>query len=281
MSDVSPSASSAPVSASTASRLAVILVSPKTPGNMGAAARAMLNMGASDLRLVAPRGDHLSSEAAALAVHAAEVLKGAKVFPTLADALADRDLSIGTTARHRADLPDPLHPASLRPLVRAAHAPALVFGPEESGLSNEDLELCQASVRIPTSEYASLNLAQAVLLVCYEFLQGQEEPHDPQSRKAASRAEMDGLYAHLRDTMLITGYSDEVRATHTLRLWRAWIDRSGMNTAETRLFRGLLRQVRWKIGEARQVAGLPPLPAPQLSGTDQTDEQGAGEAAPD
>lgn len=234
---------------------------------MGAAARAMLNMGASDLRLVAPRGDHLSSEAVALAVHAEGVLRGATLYGTLSDALADRDLSIGTTARHRADLPDPLHPASLRPLVRTAHAPALVFGPEESGLSNEDLELCQASVRVPTSEYASLNLAQAVLLVCYEFLQGQDLAEEVPGRKAASRAEMDGLYAHLRDTMLITGYTDEVRVVHTLRLWRNWVDRAHLNTAETRLFRGLLRQVRWKIGEARKVAGLPPLPAAQLKTT--------------
>ena len=267
--------SDAPAGTGAASRLAVILVSPKTPGNMGAAARAMLNMGASDLRLVAPRGDHLDSGAVAMAVHAEGVLRAARLYPTLAEALADRDLSIGTTARHRADLPDPQHPASLRPLVRAAHAPALVFGPEESGLSNEDLELCQASVRVPTADYASLNLAQAVLLVCYEFLQGQT-PEEPAERTAASRAEMDGLYAHLRDTMMITGYTDEVRAVHTLRLWRAWIDRAHMNSAETRLFRGLLRQVRWKIGEARTAAGLAPLPAAQLSTRDtETDESGA------
>jgi tRNA/rRNA methyltransferase len=267
VSELSPP-ESAPTPASSrpsaASRLAIVLVSPKTPGNIGSAARAMLNMGSSDLRLVAPRCDHLSSEAVAFAVHAEGVLRSAQVFDTLQDALADRDLSIGTTARLRADLPDPQHPARLRPLVRAAHAPALVFGPEESGLSNEDLQLCQVSVRVPTAEYASLNLAQAVLLVCYEFLQGQDEALAPTVRQAASRSEMDGVYAHLRDTMLITGYTDEVRATHTLRLWRAWMDRSNMNTAETRLFRGLLRQVRWKISEARKVAGLPPLPAARL-----------------
>ena len=263
------------MSPGTASRLAIVLVSPKTPGNIGAAARAMLNMGASDLRLVAPRGDHLDGGALAMAVHAEGVLRGAKLYGTLEGALADRDLSIGTTARHRADLADPQHPASLRPLVRAAHAPALVFGPEESGLSNEDLELCQASVRVPTSEYASLNLAQAVLLVCYEFLQGQEGREEPAERRAASRSEMDGMYAHLKDTMLITGYTDEVRSVHTLRLWRAWMDRSGMNTAETRLFRGLLRQVRWKITEARKVAGLPPLPPAQLrEELDEEDREG-------
>ena len=232
---------------STSSPLAVVLVSPKTPGNMGAAARAMLNMGARDLRLVAPRGDHLAAAALAMAVHAEGVLRGAKLYPTLADALADRDLCVGTTARQRADLPGPQHPAHLRSLVRAAQTPALVFGPEESGLSNEDLQLCQLSVRVPTAEYASLNLAQAVLLVCYEFLQGEQDLADPPQRKIAAHAEMEGLYAHLRDVMLLTGYSDEVRVGHTLRLWRTLLDRARLSTPETRLVRGLLRQVRWKI----------------------------------
>jgi tRNA/rRNA methyltransferase len=245
-----------------APQLAVVLVSPKTAGNIGAAARAMLNMGASDLRLVAPRTDHLAGDALAMAVHASEVLRRARLYPTLREALADRDLSVGTTARHRADLPDPQHPARLRGLVRAAHAPALVFGPEESGLSNEDLQLCQAAVRIPTASYASLNLAQAVLLVTYEFLQGGEDGQPaevqpdaaplPRGHRAASSAEMEGLYDHLRAAMLLTGYSDEVRAPHTLRLWRAWIDRARPSTAETRLLRGLLRQTQWKIAEARR-----------------------------
>ncbi|WP_425147368.1 RNA methyltransferase [Deinococcus sp.] len=266
------------------SRLAVVLVSPKTPGNIGAAARAMLNMGASDLRLVAPRCNHLESEAVAFAVHAEHVLRGARLYPTLAAALADCDLSVGTTARLRADLPAPQHPTLLRGAVQSAQQAALVFGPEESGLSNEDLELCQLSVRIPTAEYASLNLAQAVLLVCYEFLQGQEADTAaalPSPRKLATRAEMEGLYAHLRDTMLITGYSDELRVTHTLRLWRTWLDRARLNTAETRLFRGLLRQVRWKIGEARAQAGLPPLPAPRFAVPEPEPDEGAGDQAPD
>lgn len=226
--------------------LAVILVSPKTSGNVGSAARAMLNMGASDLRLVAPRCDYQDSASVAMAVHAEGLLRQAKVFPTLQAALADRDLSVGTTARERAELPLPRHPALIRPLVRAAAAPALVFGPEETGLINADLEQCQVSVRIPTGEYSSLNLAQAVLLVCYEFLQGVDEVA-PIERKAATREEMEAMYAHLHDTMHLIGYTDAVRARHTLRLWRTMLDRAEMNSAESRLFRGFLRQVKWKV----------------------------------
>ncbi len=240
--------------------LAVVLVSPKTPGNIGSAARAMLNMGAKDLRLVAPRCDHLDSGAVAMAVHAADLLRGATIYPTLREALADRDLSVGTSARIRSDLPMPQHPAQIRPFVRAATAPALVFGPEESGLNNADLEQCQMTVRIPTGDYASLNLAQAVLLVCYEFLQGQDEPQD-RVRKTATREEMEAMYSHLQGTMHLIGYTDAVRARHTLRLWRALLDRTLMSSAESRLFRGLLRQVQWKVEDAAKRGTTGPRPA--------------------
>jgi tRNA/rRNA methyltransferase len=242
-------------------KLAVVLVSPKTPGNIGSAARAMLNMGASDLRLVAPRCNHLDPQAVALAVHAADLLRGARVYPTLRDALADRDLSVGTSARLRSDLPAPRHPAQVRPLVRAASAPALVFGPEETGLINSDLEQCQVTVRVPTGDYASLNLAQAVLLVCYEFLQAQDDlpahSRGTVERKTATREEMEAMYGHLQETMRLIGYTDAVRARHTLRLWRAMLDRALMSSAESRLFRGFLRQVHWKVEDAakRGVAG--------------------------
>ena len=243
MSSAAPSPTTQP---STAQSLAVVLVSPKTPGNIGAAARAMLNMGASDLRIVAPRCDYLDSQAVAMAVHAGDLLRSAKIYPTLREALADRDLSVGTSARIRADLPAPRHPAQVRGLVREAAAPALVFGPEETGLINSDLEQCQVTVRIPTGDYASLNLAQAVLLVCYEFLQGQDDVPE-HSRQTATREEMEAMYSHLQDTMHLIGYTDAVRGRHTMRLWRAMLDRALMSSAESRMFRGLLRQVKWKV----------------------------------
>ncbi|GAA5435538.1 tRNA (cytidine/uridine-2'-O-)-methyltransferase TrmJ [Deinococcus aquaticus] len=229
----------------------------------------MLNMGAQDLRLVAPRCDHLDSQAVAMAVHAADLLRGARIYPTLREALADRDLSVGTSARIRADLPAPQHPAQARSLVRAAAAPALVFGPEETGLINSDLEQCQVTVRVPTGDYASLNLAQAVLLVCYEFLQGVEEQPE-RTRKTATREEMESMYGHLHEAMQLIGYTDAVRARHTLRLWRALLDRALMSSAESRLFRGLLRQVQWKVEDAATRGTTAPRradpSAPQVGG---------------
>jgi len=248
-------------------KLAVVLVSPKTSGNVGAAARAMLNMGADDLRIVAPRCDYKDSASRAMAVHAAPLLERAQVYTELKDAIQDCDLVVGTSARVRADLAPPQHPAQVRPLVRGADLTALVFGPEESGLNNADLELCRVIMQVPTAAYASLNLAQAVLLSCYEFLQSESGPPSPgpapeagpetkfPARKLALSSEMEGLYGHLRDVMMLTGYTDAVRARHTLRLWRVALDRGAFSSAEVRLVRGLLRQVQWKVGRVQQAAG--------------------------
>jgi len=230
--------------------LAIILVSPKNPGNIGAAARAMLNMGARDLRLVTPRCDHNGDDARRMAVHAGELLTQARVYTTLADAIADRDIAVATTARERKNLPLPRPPAAIRPLVDAATAPAVVFGPEESGLTSEDIALCQASVRIPTGEYASLNLAQAVLLLCYEFL--QSKPAEEIEFKTATREAMEGMYAHLLEFMLTVGYTDDTRAPQTMRHWRTLLDRARPNPREVQFLRGLWQQGIWAAHNAHR-----------------------------
>lgn len=208
----------------------------------------MLNMGARDLRLVAPRCDPLSEEARRMAVHAGELLQDAQIFPDLRSAIADRDVAVASTARERKNLPPPRAPGALRPLVASAHAPALVFGPEESGLTSEDIALCQGAVRIPTGEYASLNLAQAVLLCCYEFLQASDTP--PLEYQAASRNEMEGMYDHLLEFMLRTGYTDAQRAPQMMRQWRTLLDRARPNSRETQFLRGLWQQGLWAANKA-------------------------------
>ncbi|PYE48982.1 RNA methyltransferase [Deinococcus yavapaiensis] len=223
--------------------LAVILVSPKSPGNIGSSARAMLNMNVRELRLVAPRCNPLDEEARKMAVHAEPLLHEARTYPTLSEAIADRDFCVATTARERKNLPIPRLPSQVRPSVEASASPALVFGPEESGLTSEDVALCQASVRIPTGDYASLNLAQAVLLLCYEFAQAREEA--PPTFKAAPRAAMDGMYDHLLQFMLNIGYTDEARAPQIMRNWRTLLDRAKPSEREVQFLRGLWQQGLW------------------------------------
>lgn len=208
----------------------------------------MLNMGARDLRLVAPRCDHLGDEARRMAVHAAELLERARLYPDLRSALADRDVAVASTARERKNLPLPRPPAVHRPLVAGANAPALVFGPEESGLTSEDIALCQASVRIPTGEYASLNLAQAVLVCCYEFLQAGETPSI--EYRAAPREAMDSMYDHLQEFMLRVGYTDAQRAPQMMRQWRSLLDRARPSGREVQFLRGLLQQGLWAANRA-------------------------------
>lgn len=150
----------------------VVLVQPSHPGNIGAAARALKNMGIPNLRLVAPRCAYPNEQATWRAASATDVLERATVFPDLEAAIADCGLVIGTSARSRR-MPWPvLTPRQCaNHVVQDAHNNriALVFGREDVGLSNEELQLCHYHVQIPANpEYSSLNLAAAVTVICYE-----------------------------------------------------------------------------------------------------------------
>src|SRR5690606_37863173 len=144
----------------------IVLVRTKESANVGAAARAMLNFGLSDLWLVAPRC-RIDNRAYALASHAEEVLKTATTVDDLSEALAGRTLVAGTSARPRkAENYLVRSPREAAPQLGAGSA--VLFGPEDHGLSNDELTLCQLHVVIPTRDFSSLNLAQAVLVVAYE-----------------------------------------------------------------------------------------------------------------
>jgi len=160
-------------------RIRFVLSHPAVPENVGAAARALVTCGFDELALVADEaseasGVHLEERARWLAVGAAEVLGSAKVYPTLAEAVAGADLVIGTTARHRSFLRPVVDSRALRAFLIEKGDPAmslaLVFGSEQNGLSNEELALCQLVTTIPiAAPYPSLNLAQAVMVFAYEL----------------------------------------------------------------------------------------------------------------
>jgi len=166
-------------------KIVFILVNPAVPGNIGAAARAMKTMGFRDLRLVNP-GNHLGEEARLLAHASGEILESAKVFPSLKEAILDIDLVIGTTSRRRTvrnrffllrELPE-----VLREKGKTVKSLAIVFGSEESGLSNDDANLCHILSTVPMAiKYPSLNLSQAVMIYAYEL----SELAGRKTRKAA------------------------------------------------------------------------------------------------
>ena len=234
---------------SVADRFAFVLVRPKSPGNMGAAARAIKNMGFSDLRFVAPENRDPAREAA-MAVHADDVLSGARFYPDLRAALADRTIVFGTTARggpYR-DSAQPLRQAAPAMIALSeANRIALVFGPEDFGLTNDDLKCCHRLITIPSAPaYASLNLAQAVMVVAYELsmtmagplVRSEDEPFAP-------AAEVHAMLERMTAALIAIGFLPEAHPDHIMFTIRALFGRSGLRPREVEIFNGIARQIGW------------------------------------
>jgi tRNA/rRNA methyltransferase len=226
-------------------RIAVVLSRPGHPGNVGAVARAMKNMGLRDLRLVAPRR-YSRPAASAMAAGAADVLAGARRFTNLNDALADCVLAVGFTARVR-DLSHPAHAwRELAPDVLAhtsAGPVALVFGNETNGLSNEELLACQRLATIPADPaYPSLNLAAAVQIACYELVRaaGEFTPGARARRHPATAADLEALHAHLFESLVASGFVDPAKPRRLMERLRRLFARAGLERAEVNLLRGML-----------------------------------------
>ena len=223
----------------------IVLCRPSHPGNIGAAARAMKTMGFADLALVAPRY-FPDPDATAMAAGAADVLAGARVHDTLEAALADCTLAVGFSARGR----ELSHaPAALRdaaPALLAADREGrvgLVFGNETSGLSNEELLRCQRLVHIPANPgYASLNLAAAVQVACYELATAGEAHALPSSGAGvpATGEDVGGLFAHLEASVEESGYVDPKNPGRFMERMRRLFARAGLEREEVRLLRGML-----------------------------------------
>ncbi len=246
---------------------AIVLVSPKGPDNVGSVARAMKNFGLTDLRIVQPRCN--LEQAHTMAVHAVDVIENAGIFESLLDAVAGCDLIAATTARVRRDHSLPITPREAAPRFAHAISSAVVFGREEHGLFNEELDLCHVHIRIPTdANYVSMNLAQAVQVIVYELMLGRTnlEPMPKQfQNEPANRVTLEGMYAHLLEFMLEVGYTDADRQAHTLRRFRMMLDRAVLTKHDVSFVRGLLSQGLWASRKARGL-GIPgTVPYPRVA----------------
>jgi TrmH family RNA methyltransferase len=231
--------------------LRVVLVSPRNPLNIGAAARAMSNFGCTRLRLVNPY--HVAFKEARSAVRAGYILEQAQVFETLADAVADCTLVAGTTAVGHRDLHLPLHRLEAAGDLMREHLAvgpaALLFGSEKFGLSNDDMSYCHWLLRIPTrEEHGSMNLGQAVAICLYEL---RRETQEAAQRFApppqATGEEFERLTELLLDLLTRSGYVNErVSRSGELKL-RRLIRRLGMPASDMETWLGMLRQILWKI----------------------------------
>ena len=232
-------------------RVAIVLVEPQSPGNIGMVCRAMKNMGITELRLVNPCV-HDHPEAHKFAVSARDVLERATIFPSLADALADSPLSIGTTRRHGKYRPEIISPEQVARKILPGlgqHRAAFVFGREDNGLTTDELSLCRWHATIPSAtEYGSLNLAQSVLVFCYELFKSAMETSITSGRGIATVEQIEELYRHMENSLLRIGYLNPQNPAHIMRAFRRMFARAELDSREVALLRGMMSQIDWATG---------------------------------
>lgn len=234
----------------------IVLVHTSHPGNIGAVARAMKNMGLCELYLVQPK-EYPSERAVWRAAGAKDTLAAARVVATLDEALEGCGLVVGTSARERR-IPWPLfNPKECAERAIAevtTHPVALVFGREDRGLTNEELHKCHYHVHIPTDEeYSSLNLAMAVQVLSYELRTAAlaavgENPTEVKWDVAPAKTEeMEMFYQHLEQMMVDIGFHDRENPRQTMTRLRRLFNRARMDQMELNIFRGILVGIKRKI----------------------------------
>lgn len=229
-------------------RITIVLKNPRYPENIGAVARAMRNMGFSRLVTVAPENFDLQ-RVKKLATHeAAKIVDRIACFDHLSDALADMQYVVGTTARLGRQRPviQSLSSVADRLIsITQQNRVALLFGPEDRGLTNVDLQLCHIVINIPTADFSSLNLAQAVMIICYELLRTGRDGNPKPAPRLASRHELDGMYTTLKDILLRIDYIGRDNPDYWMNKIRRFGNRIQLRAGEVSVIRGVCRQIDW------------------------------------
>jgi tRNA/rRNA methyltransferase len=236
--------------------LRIVLARPRGSGNIGSVARAMKNVGAKELAIVGNARTE-SFWAKAMAVHGRDILQEAKRYPTIRAAIADCTLVIGTTCRAGLYRSHSQTPRQLAPTIAAAARSgkvALLFGPEDHGLSNKDLEHCQLLINIPANpEYQSFNVAQAVVICLYEvYLESLTPPADDGLVRAQAE-DIERLFDIMRNALLKIGFLDSENPEHMLLAFRRIFGRTGLEDKDVRILTGMFRQIEWFAKQGWQV----------------------------
>ncbi|WP_298617849.1 RNA methyltransferase [uncultured Thermosynechococcus sp.] len=235
----------------------IVLVEPQGEINVGSIARVMKNMGLQQLWIVRPRCDPKGELAQRWAVHGEDVLQQAEITDSLTTALADCQRVFATVGREVADLALPLWPPrQAAPQLLAVPQSALVFGREDRGLTNAELECTQGLVQIPTANaYPSLNLAQAVAVCCYElWLTACDRGGTFPQGSAVPFERLEGFYEHLERVLLRIGFLHPHTAASRMAKVRALLGRAYPTDAEVALLRGMVHQVEWAIQHAATIS---------------------------
>lgn len=224
--------------------ITVVLHQPEYSENIGSAARAMMNMGICQLIVVEP-SDFDPEAAAKLATHAArEILDGMQICNCLKDALSDFEYVVGTTARLGGQrvVEPPRSVAEKLVSISQENRVALLFGREDRGLSNVDLRLCHALVNIPTASFSSLNLAQAVMVLCHEIFSVEQLDEKKHLPRLAGRNELDMMYGEIEKMLAEISYINPENPDYWMNHLRLFFSRIHLQAKDVKIIRGVIRQ---------------------------------------
>lgn len=226
----------------------IVLVEPRSAGNVGAVARAMKNMGLKRLKLV--RSTILDADCERMAVGAIDLVQNAIHCDTLDAALQEEKVAIGTTStRGRTAQRQIYSPRSIVPLIwdlARTQRVAILFGPERRGLSLDQLAKCQYLLTIPANpDFPTLNLAQSVLVLSYELFNFQGEIDRRPSPKLASHGERERMFGHIQEVLLKIGFLDSHNPDHIMRSIRRFLGKADLSPRDIRILRGIMSQVEW------------------------------------
>lgn len=228
--------------------IAIILAQPQIPENIGAVARAMNNMGLHRLVLVDPKNCDLTRVLKTATGSSIDIVEKMEVYEDLTEALGHYQYVVGTTARIGSLRPAMTQPCRLaQDLIEISknNQIAILFGPEDRGLSNDQLRYCHTIATIPTAGFSSLNLAQAVMIVCYEiYLASRKRKAEPVPR-LANKFELEGMYDHLKGVLMKIGFIDPQNPEHWMLNIRRFLSRLPLRAREVRVIRGVCRQIDW------------------------------------
>lgn len=241
--------------------ISIVLMEPKYPENIGSAARCAMNMGISSLLVVREQPADREKMLKMATHRASHLVDGIAWFKNLEEALEPYSFVVGTTARQgrkRHVENSPRHLLEVILPLLAKNRVALLFGPEHRGLTNNDLKYCQTTVTIPTSDFSSLNLAQAVAILCYELYWGviYGGKIKESAPRLATSHELEGMYGHVEKLLNHIGFLRTEDSSYWIRNIRRFLGRVGLRGKEARMIRGFCRQFLW-YEEQLRTSGTP------------------------